>query len=617
MQKQIRHSILTIFAIVTFCQITYSQTFGGIGAIINIDTISKFPFIAEVKKGMPAEKMNLQPKDVITKINGQSTYGYTLEQTVSQLRGVIGSTCSIIILRNNKEYPFTLTRAEISLPTDRFAFTKLLGHICSNKLPEKRYVNIESENYKQSLLYLQEANAKPARSNHFLKLAVETCNDNLQAHLAYADSLKRWKDGSMRYSAQVYGPPIPKEQIYNPKNWQHFPTNHEDAYGNVLEQYDSVLAIEPKHLRARLNVADIYYFNGKFDSCTKNLLLLICAIPTEQHNSEACIQARRMIRRCEWLKSLPENSIKLNTLYWDKGRAETLLFTLGTAGMTVGEIFSKSTGNISGALIGAGFNAATMLLQKSRESLKWLGKGIDAKDYKKVYEKCQDVLPQKINSTGFYSYETMAMLSGIIYAGTGLEKKYSELRHNAFALVDIVQIANPEIGLEYTDYKFFIRQGLQSAFFITEYDKSLTVYEELNLYNFLLDFNKRLTDAEDKSFFPSENIEIFKQRKSLLSNFIDSLSNANQKVEDEEKVRKEKLQNKIDSALETLSEKPTDIEARSILATSYEEQGDYKSAIIHYEYLLNYYKQKKNTNKTQEVNMHLKGCRLLLEKNNN
>lgn len=605
--------VLLFISIFFITNISFSQTYGGLGAVINIDSISKLPFIVEVKMNTPAEKLNLKPKDFITNINGYSTLNYTIKQTISEIRGAVGTTCNLTILRDKKEFLVTFTRAELSEDKDELSFSSKKVHIIC-ELPEERKINFDSENYKQSLFYLEEAKEKRARSKHFMKLAIETCNDNKIAHLTYADSLKSWQDASMRYSAQVYGPPIPKQQIYQPKNWQHFASSHEDAYGHVLEQYESVLAIDPRHLRSRLNVADIYYFNGQFDSCAKHLNRFFCAIPREQHGTEACSQARRMIRRCEWLKSLPENSIKLNTLYWDKGRAETLLFALGAIGMTAGEIYSYRSGKLDGALVGAGFNLATMALQKSRDNLKWFGILQEKEDYAALYEKCQKQLPMRINTTGFYSYETMMVLAGIVYAGKKLDKKCGELKYNANALIDIIQIANPQVKPEYDDFKFIVRQGIEAGLTIANCDKSLLIYEEVELYDFLIEFNRRLTDAGDKSYLPTKTLDVCIKRRDLLKNLIDSISSPDYEKNKKIILRRNKIEESIKNGLVILDKNANDIDARIELATAYEEKGDYKKAIDQYEYLLNHYKKKKDTEKAQEIQMRLKACKLIMEK---
>lgn len=607
-----------LFLLFFIPQITFSQTFGGIGAKLDIDSKSKFPFIVELTKGLPAEKAGLLPFDIITKLNGHSTYNYTFEQTLTEVRGEVGTLCSLTILRKNKEYSFELTRVAISKEKDNLSFSSKLIH-ATCELPEERIVNVESEEYKLSQNYLQEAKDKKERAKHFMKLAIESCKDNKNAHLAYADLLKSYKDGSMR-STTTYNPSnytftsSAKQQIYQPKNWQHFTSAHEDAYGYVLEHYDSVLAIDPKHLRSRLNVADIYYFNGEFDSCMNHLNKFFCAIPMDKHNLEVCSQGRRMIRRCIWLKSLPENSIKLNTLYWDKGRAENLLFALGTIGMTAGEIYSYRSGKLDGALVGAGFNFATMAIQKSRDNLKWFGKLDKEGDYAGLYEKCIKQLPMRINTTGFYSYETMMMLAGIIHAGGKLKKPCSEFKNNAIALIDIIQIANPPLKAEFDDFKFIVREGLEAGIDLAKCDRSLFIYEELELYEFLLEFNKRLMEVGDESYLPEKLLMETINRRDLLKNLVDSVSNPSFSKHARELKEKRKLEKEINAALVSLHQNPDDIEVRTNLAFLYEEQNNYKSAITHYEYILNYYKKRKDTKKSQDIGMRLKACNILLKK---
>jgi hypothetical protein len=115
MQKQIVRLISTLLTLLLLLQVAYSQTTGGLGARIEIDANSKFPYIYEVIKGMPADQMNLVPNDFITKINGNSTYNFSLDQVTSLLRGTVGTSCNITVWRNNKEYAFSFTRATLPI----------------------------------------------------------------------------------------------------------------------------------------------------------------------------------------------------------------------------------------------------------------------------------------------------------------------------------------------------------------------------------------------------------------------------------------------------------------------------------------------------------------------
>ena len=106
---------LTLFSLLLLSQVIYPQTnIGGLGIRLAIDEDSKFPYISEVIKGMPAEQMNLAPLDFIIKINGKSTYNYSTEQVVFLLKGTVGTTCDITVWRDKVEYPLTFTRAKLS-----------------------------------------------------------------------------------------------------------------------------------------------------------------------------------------------------------------------------------------------------------------------------------------------------------------------------------------------------------------------------------------------------------------------------------------------------------------------------------------------------------------------
>jgi carboxyl-terminal processing protease len=70
-------------------------------------------------KGSPADRAGLRSQDLIVAINGASTENEEVDQAVSKIRGEIGSTVKLTIMREGWEKPkdFTITREKISLPT--------------------------------------------------------------------------------------------------------------------------------------------------------------------------------------------------------------------------------------------------------------------------------------------------------------------------------------------------------------------------------------------------------------------------------------------------------------------------------------------------------------------
>lgn len=90
---------------------------GGVGAEIGIR--SDKPTIIRVLADNPAEKAGLLAGDVITKINDQSTAGWTADKAATQIRGDVGTTVKISVLRGTDIKDVTMTRATVTDPSVR------------------------------------------------------------------------------------------------------------------------------------------------------------------------------------------------------------------------------------------------------------------------------------------------------------------------------------------------------------------------------------------------------------------------------------------------------------------------------------------------------------------
>lgn len=100
-----------------------NNSFGGIGAELGLNSKGQLEIVAPLK-GTPASKAGLQPKDLITSINGQSTQGMSVEAAVMKIRGHIGTKVKLQILRNNQTLNFTIARQNIVVPS---VTTKILS----------------------------------------------------------------------------------------------------------------------------------------------------------------------------------------------------------------------------------------------------------------------------------------------------------------------------------------------------------------------------------------------------------------------------------------------------------------------------------------------------------
>lgn len=88
--------------------------YGGVGALIhqNGDSI----YIAEPYKGLPADEAGLLAGDRIVAVNGVSTAGKHNSDVSSAMRGQAGTTVTLTLERDGKQFDRTLTRREIQLP---------------------------------------------------------------------------------------------------------------------------------------------------------------------------------------------------------------------------------------------------------------------------------------------------------------------------------------------------------------------------------------------------------------------------------------------------------------------------------------------------------------------
>jgi carboxyl-terminal processing protease len=88
---------------------------GGVGAEIGVR--SGQPTIIRVLANNPAEKAGLKTGDVITAVNDQSSVGWTADKTATQVRGEVGTTVKIAVLRGGEVKTFTVTLATVNNPS--------------------------------------------------------------------------------------------------------------------------------------------------------------------------------------------------------------------------------------------------------------------------------------------------------------------------------------------------------------------------------------------------------------------------------------------------------------------------------------------------------------------
>lgn len=88
---------------------------GGVGIEVGIRHNS--PTVVRVLRDNPAEKAGVMVGDVITAVNGESSVNKSVSETVSLIRGDVGTTVKLTFLRASQVIELTITRAEITSPS--------------------------------------------------------------------------------------------------------------------------------------------------------------------------------------------------------------------------------------------------------------------------------------------------------------------------------------------------------------------------------------------------------------------------------------------------------------------------------------------------------------------
>ncbi|MDR1862614.1 MAG: S41 family peptidase [Treponema sp.] len=115
---------------------TTQGSFGGVGLYISKPVESrpdgKPPYVevAAPIEDTPGWRAGINPGDLIIRINEESTDVLSMDEVLARLRGTPGEKVSLIIRRGEKlEFPVTLVRAVIEVPTTKYAMIDHIGYL--------------------------------------------------------------------------------------------------------------------------------------------------------------------------------------------------------------------------------------------------------------------------------------------------------------------------------------------------------------------------------------------------------------------------------------------------------------------------------------------------------
>jgi len=106
-------------------QENYQGKYSGIGIYLSFGT--GYPLITATVAGSPAATAGIQKGDQITRVADQDVKGFTADQATALIQGPDGTKVTLTVLRGDQTLSFTITRAEIQVPTVRSAL--IAGHI--------------------------------------------------------------------------------------------------------------------------------------------------------------------------------------------------------------------------------------------------------------------------------------------------------------------------------------------------------------------------------------------------------------------------------------------------------------------------------------------------------
>ena len=91
----------------------------GIGAYIQLDTVTGLPKISGTIEGAPSEEVDLRANDLIYEVDGVATYGMNLTEVVSMIKGPENTDVVLTIIREDvSDYlEVSVTRRQVETPT--------------------------------------------------------------------------------------------------------------------------------------------------------------------------------------------------------------------------------------------------------------------------------------------------------------------------------------------------------------------------------------------------------------------------------------------------------------------------------------------------------------------
>jgi carboxyl-terminal processing protease len=112
-------------------------TFSGIGAELLSE--NNVIIVSTPLSGFPAEKAGLKARDVILKIDEEDATSLSVTEAVKLIRGDVGTTVKLTILRGNEQLEFSIVRATITIPSVSHKIEDDIGYMQITRFGEDTY----------------------------------------------------------------------------------------------------------------------------------------------------------------------------------------------------------------------------------------------------------------------------------------------------------------------------------------------------------------------------------------------------------------------------------------------------------------------------------------------
>jgi len=102
----------------------------GVGAYVQMDTVTGYVKITGTIKNTPAEEAGLQAGDILYKVNGEDMAGLDTTQVVNLIKGEEGTTVHLTLVRNNEYVEVDVERRKIETPSVEYSMLdERMGYI--------------------------------------------------------------------------------------------------------------------------------------------------------------------------------------------------------------------------------------------------------------------------------------------------------------------------------------------------------------------------------------------------------------------------------------------------------------------------------------------------------